>query len=75
MIELWFGILQVGGSYVGYRLEPISINPLRTRGLAITGEFANYDDALIRICGEVQIVGKGYHVHILTIPFVRECLV
>lgn len=75
MRELWFGILKSGGSYIGYRLIPISIEPLRTKGLAITGEFANINDALVRICGEIQMVGVGYHIHLLTIPFEKESLV
>lgn len=72
MKDLWFGILDRGGSFIGYRLEPVTIEPLKTSGLAITGEFANYDDVMIRVCGEIQMIGKGYHVHFLTIPFGKE---
>jgi len=75
MKELWFGILKRGGNFIGYRLEPISIEPLRTKGIAITGEFSNSSDVMIVLCGEINMIGKGYHVHLLTVPFDKESLV
>jgi hypothetical protein len=75
MKDLWFGILKRGGSFIGYRLEPITIEPFRTKGLAITGEFTNVNDVLIRICGEIQMIGSGYHVHLLTVPFENESFI
>lgn len=70
--DLWFGILLHGGSFIGYRLEPVTIEPLKTSGIAITGEFIDAQNCLSALLREIQKIGMGYHIHILSVPFTKE---